>query len=123
MYSRLPEPERARSEDFCILRGCQSSRAKPLHQESICVHLEHWVASVLLAKPHHYHKWAGRERDQKRVLFPAYSGQMEAWQRMTDQNPEMRFTLHSSPLSGWNTTLGLWIPHHSGWPRKHRRLR
>src|SRR5258708_9132503 len=50
-------------------------------------------------------------------------GQMEVWQKMTDQNPEMRFMPHSSPLSGWNTTLGLWIPHHSGWPRKRRRLR
>src|SRR5258707_6738577 len=35
----------------------------------------------------------------------------------------MRFTPCSSPLSGQNTTLGLWIPHCSGWPRKHRRLR
>src|SRR5258705_4544409 len=42
---------------------------------------------------------------------------------MMDQNPEMQSTLHSSPLSGQNTTLGLQIPHHSGWPRKHRRLR
>src|SRR6266446_9247197 len=49
--------------------------------------------------------------------------QMEAWWRMMDQNPEMRFMLHSSPLSGRNTTLGLWIPHCSGWPRKRRRLR
>src|SRR5260370_30796110 len=48
---------------------------------------------------------------------------MEAWQRTTDQNPEMRFMLHSSPLSGQNTTLGLQIPHHSSWPRKCRRLR
>src|SRR5258708_1698993 len=40
-----------------------------------------------------------------------------------DQNLEMRFTLRSSPLSGQNTTLGLQIPHRSGWPRKHRRLR
>src|SRR5258707_14870358 len=35
----------------------------------------------------------------------------------------MRFTLHSFPLSGQNTTLELWIPHHSSWPRKRRRLR
>src|SRR5258708_27455596 len=35
----------------------------------------------------------------------------------------MRFTLCSSPLSGQNTTLGLQIPHRSGWPRKHRRPR
>src|SRR5258707_14121541 len=32
-------------------------------------------------------------------------GQMEAWWRMMDQNLEMRFTLCSFPLSGWNTTL------------------
>src|SRR5258705_3679260 len=50
-------------------------------------------------------------------------GQTEAWRRMMDQNPEMRFTPHSSPLSGQNTTLGLQIPHRSSWPRKHRRLR
>src|SRR5258708_35477703 len=50
-------------------------------------------------------------------------GQMEAWWRMMDQNLEMRFMLCSSPLSGWNTTLGLQIPHCSSWPRKHRRLR
>src|SRR6266446_7400020 len=49
--------------------------------------------------------------------------QMEAWWRMMDQNLEMRFTLCSSPLSGQNTTLGLRIPHCSGWPRKCRRLR
>src|SRR5258708_35771808 len=49
--------------------------------------------------------------------------QMEAWQRTMDQNPEMRFTLCSFPLSGQNTTLGLRIPHRSGWPRKYRRLR
>src|SRR5260370_11395234 len=57
------------------------------------------------------------------ALLSVEGSQMEVWQRMMDQNLEMRFTLHSSPLSGWNTTLGLWIPHHSGWPRKHRRLR
>src|SRR5258708_12884490 len=50
-------------------------------------------------------------------------GQMEAWQRTMDQNPEMQFMLHSFPLTGLNTTLGLWIPHHSSWPRKCRRLR
>src|SRR5258708_6486377 len=57
------------------------------------------------------------------ALLSVKGGQMEAWWRMTDQNPEMRFMPCSSPLSGWNTTLGLWIPHHSGWPRKCRRLR
>src|SRR5260221_6483190 len=49
--------------------------------------------------------------------------QTEAWRRMMDQNLEMRFTPCSSPLSGQNTTLGLQVPHHSGWPRKRRRLR
>src|SRR5258708_16223549 len=57
------------------------------------------------------------------ALLSVKGGQMEAWQRMTDQNLEMRFTPHSSPLSGQNTTLGLWIPHRSSWPRKRRRLR
>src|SRR6266481_8831805 len=57
------------------------------------------------------------------ALLSVEGGQMEVWWRMMDQNPEMRFMLHSSPLSGQNTTLGLWIPHHSGWPRKCRRLR
>src|SRR5258708_17312980 len=57
------------------------------------------------------------------ALLSVEGSQMEAWQRMTDQSPEMRFTPCSSPLSGRNTTLGLWIPHHSSWPRKHRRLR
>src|SRR5258707_1346723 len=57
------------------------------------------------------------------ALLSVRGGQMEAWWRMTDQNPEMRFMPHLSPLSGQNTTLGLWIPHHSGWLRKHRRLR
>src|SRR5258707_4783182 len=57
------------------------------------------------------------------ALLSVKGGQTEAWQRMTDQNPEMRFTPHSFPLSGWNTTLGLWIPCRSGWPRKCRRLR
>src|SRR5258708_4136526 len=57
------------------------------------------------------------------ALLSVKGSQMEVWWRMTDQNLEMRFMPHSSPLSGWNTTLGLWIPHHSGWPRKHRRLR
>src|SRR5258708_5106247 len=37
--------------------------------------------------------------------------------------PGMQFTLHSSPLSGQNTTLALQIPHCRGWPRKRRRLR
>src|SRR5260221_13712120 len=57
------------------------------------------------------------------ALLSVEDSQTEAWQRMMDQNPEMRFTLHSSPLSGQNTTLGLQIPHCSGWPRKRRRLR
>src|SRR6266436_8655473 len=45
------------------------------------------------------------------ALLSVKGSQMEAWQRMMDQNLEMRFMPHSSPLSGWNTTLGLWIPH------------
>src|SRR5258708_32893123 len=57
------------------------------------------------------------------ALLSVEDSQTEAWWRMTDQNPEMRFTLHSSPLSGQNTTLGLQVPHHSSWPRKRRRLR
>src|SRR5258708_38982596 len=57
------------------------------------------------------------------ALLSVEGSQMEVWQRMTDQNLEMRFMLCSSPLSGQNTTLGLWIPHCSGWPRKCRRLR
>src|SRR5258708_6901303 len=57
------------------------------------------------------------------ALLSVKGSQTEVWQRTTDQNPEMRFTLHSSPLSGQNTTLGLWIPHCSSWPRKCRRLR
>src|SRR5258708_8381802 len=57
------------------------------------------------------------------ALLSVEGSQMEAWWRTMDQNPEMRFTLHSSPMSGQNTTLRLWIPHRSGWPRKHRRLR
>src|SRR6266446_4800457 len=57
------------------------------------------------------------------ALLSVKGSQMEAWWRMTDQNLEMRFTLRSSPLSGRNTTLGLQIPHCSGWPRKHRRMR
>src|SRR5260221_10047787 len=57
------------------------------------------------------------------ALLSVEGSQMEAWWRTMDQNLEMQFMLHSSPLSGWNTTLGLQIPHHSGWPRKCRRLR
>src|SRR5258705_3881085 len=57
------------------------------------------------------------------ALLSVKDGQTEAWWRMTDQNPEMRFMPHSSPLSGQNTTLGLQVPHRSGWPRKCRRLR
>src|SRR5260221_11813152 len=57
------------------------------------------------------------------ALLSVEDSQTEAWRRTMDQNPEMRFMLCSSPLSGQNTTLGLWIPHRSSWPRKHRRLR
>src|SRR5258707_1993430 len=57
------------------------------------------------------------------ALLSVEGRQMEAWQRTTDQNPESRFSPHSSPLSGQNTTLGLQIPHRSGWPREQRRLR
>src|SRR5258708_4957114 len=57
------------------------------------------------------------------ALLSVEDGQTEAWQRTMDQNPEMRFMLCSSPLSGQNTTLGLQIPHRSSWPRKRRRLR
>src|SRR5258708_27862785 len=48
------------------------------------------------------------------ALLSVKGSQMEVWWRMMDQNPEMLFTPCSSPLSGWNTTLGLWIPCHSG---------
>src|SRR5260221_9769552 len=51
------------------------------------------------------------------ALLSVKGGQTEAWQRTMDQNLEMQSMLHSSPLSGWNTTLGLQIPHCSGWPR------
>src|SRR5258708_27909211 len=47
------------------------------------------------------------------ALLSVEDSQTEAWWRTTDQNPEMRFTPHSSPLSGQNTTLVLKIPHHS----------
>src|SRR5260221_11941262 len=57
------------------------------------------------------------------ALLSAEDGQTEAWWRMMDQNLEMQFMPCSSPLSGQNPTLGLQIPHRSGWPRKHRRLR
>src|SRR5258708_33814308 len=57
------------------------------------------------------------------ALLSVEDGQTEAWWRMMDQNLEMRFMPHSSPLSGQNTTLGLQAPHRSGWPRKRRRLR
>src|SRR5260221_10139295 len=56
------------------------------------------------------------------ALLSVEGSQTEAWQRTMDQNPEMRFTLHSSPPSGQNTTLRLQIPHRSGWPRKHKKL-
>src|SRR5258708_27335202 len=36
------------------------------------------------------------------ALLSVKGGQMEAWQRMMDQNPEMQFMPHSSPLSGGN---------------------
>src|SRR5260370_37611772 len=36
------------------------------------------------------------------ALLSVKGGQMEAWQRMMDQNPEMQFMPHSSPLSGRN---------------------
>src|SRR5258708_3396034 len=57
------------------------------------------------------------------ALLSVKDSQTEAWRRMKDQNPEMRFTLCSLPLRGQNTTLGLQVPHCSGWPRKRRRLR
>src|SRR5258708_3226047 len=41
------------------------------------------------------------------ALLSVEGSQTEAWWRMMDQNLEMRFMLHSSPLSGQNTTLGL----------------
>src|SRR5260221_5376914 len=41
------------------------------------------------------------------ALLSVEDGQTEAWWRMMDQNLEMRFMLHSSPLSAQNTTLGL----------------
>src|SRR5258708_22389255 len=55
------------------------------------------------------------------ALLSVEDGQTEAWWRTTDQNPEMRFMPHSSPLSGQNTTLGLQVPHSSSCPTKHRR--
>src|SRR5258708_4913467 len=45
------------------------------------------------------------------ALLSVEDSQTEVWLRMTDQNPEMQFTLRSSPLSGQNTTLGLQVPH------------
>src|SRR5258708_25731918 len=57
------------------------------------------------------------------ALLSVKDGQTEVWRRTMDQNPEMQFMPCSSPLSGQNTTLGLQVPHHSSWPRKHRRLR
>src|SRR5260221_9799927 len=57
------------------------------------------------------------------AVMSVKDGQTEVWWRMTDQNPEMRFMLHSSPLSGQNTTLGLQVAHRSSWLRKRRRLR
>src|SRR5258705_4629961 len=57
------------------------------------------------------------------ALLSVEGSQMEAWWRMMDQNPEMRFMPHLSPLSGRNATLGLQVPNRSSWPRKRRRLR
>src|SRR5260370_27887475 len=50
------------------------------------------------------------------ALLSVEGGQMEVWWRTMDQNPEMRFMPRLSPLSGRNTTLGLQVPHHTGWP-------
>src|SRR5258707_8898252 len=41
------------------------------------------------------------------ALLSVKGSQTEAWRRMMDQNLEMQFMPHSSPLSGQNTTLGL----------------
>src|SRR5258708_2966766 len=57
------------------------------------------------------------------ALLSVEGSQMEAWWGMMDQNLEMCCMMHSSPLSGWNTIVGLGIPHHRGWARKCRRLR
>src|SRR6266436_1616656 len=40
------------------------------------------------------------------ALLSVKGGQMEVWRRTMDQNLEMQFMPHSSPLSGQNTTLG-----------------
>src|SRR5258705_11971495 len=44
------------------------------------------------------------------ALLSVEDSQTEAWWRTMDQNLEMRFMPHSSPLSGQNTTLGLQVP-------------
>src|SRR5260221_14559204 len=43
------------------------------------------------------------------ALLSVEGSQMEAWERMKDQNLEMGFTLRSSPLRGEKTTMGLRI--------------
>src|SRR5258708_9496264 len=50
------------------------------------------------------------------ALLSVKGGQMEAWQRITDQNLKMRFTPHSPPIRGQNTTLRLSIPPRTSWP-------
>src|SRR5260221_1294606 len=54
------------------------------------------------------------------ALLSVEDSQTEAWWRMMDQNPEMRFMPCSSPLNGQNTTLGLQVPHTGGAPQKSR---
>src|SRR5260370_29168256 len=41
------------------------------------------------------------------ALLSAKGSQMEVWQRTMEQNLEMGFTPHSSPMSERNTALGL----------------
>src|SRR5258708_22089346 len=50
-----------------------------------------------------------RESPCLNALLSVKDGQTEAWWRMMDQNLEMQFMPCSSPLSGWNTTLGLQV--------------
>src|SRR5258708_15796481 len=52
------------------------------------------------------------------ALLSVEGGQTEAWQRMMDQNPEMRFTPCSSPLRRHNPPLHLPIPHPSARPHQ-----
>src|SRR5260370_30681610 len=56
------------------------------------------------------------------ALLRVEDGQTEPRWRMMDQNLELRFMPHSSPLSGQNTTLGLQPPHHRRWPRNRTHL-